>query len=496
MSRNRQIVLPAGLLTLAFALRLFRLDAQSLWWDEASSVLSAALPPAEMWQNLLQIRVHAPLYFLLLRPFYQLSASAFALRATSVLAGLLGVALIWRAGTLFSGGRRRVGWLAALLLAVAPFHIWYSQELRMYTLLVATILAAQLLLWRWVRGQRLADWAGQVFFLAVSLYVHYYALLVALGQYVFFSLRYRRFRPLLGRWAAGLVLVGLLFSPWAIQIATTGGFEQAAIAWIPAARWVEPLLTLVSFSAGPTVSPGAWWLLLPAAVAGVGLITGAVAWRREPAWQFLAAWLAVPLVVAMIISLDLPIPDKRSIYMDRYLILSQPAFLLLVAWGLDWLGTRRPRATIAAGLIGLLALVPALSNLYFSPAHARLDWRAGLDYYRAGREAGDILLLDAGDNLMFAYYGEADLPVAYLPPGPTGAEIAAVVAELDLAYRRLWVLRGVHNTDAHGFSTARNAQTAALPHEDPVLRWLNARAAPLATYRAPGVLVAVYPLPP
>jgi len=119
---------------LAAAVRLCGLGVQSLWLDEAFSHLFATLPLDMVWQAMIVDAVHPPLYYLLMRLVVALvGGSEFALRFPSALAGVLTVALLYRAGRAWSGGRA-AGW-AALLLALNPFHIWYSQEARMYALL-------------------------------------------------------------------------------------------------------------------------------------------------------------------------------------------------------------------------------------------------------------------------------------------------------------------------------------------------------------------------
>ena len=123
-----------GVMLLATFARLWGLGTQSLWMDEAFSYLFGTLPLGMAWETMIVDAVHPPLYYLLLRPWLALvGESELVLRFPSAVVGVLTVAILYRAERCWLD-RRTAGW-APLLLALNPFHIWYSQEARMYALL-------------------------------------------------------------------------------------------------------------------------------------------------------------------------------------------------------------------------------------------------------------------------------------------------------------------------------------------------------------------------
>ncbi|MGH2536424.1 MAG: glycosyltransferase family 39 protein, partial [Candidatus Promineifilaceae bacterium] len=131
-----------ALLALAgFGLRVYQLDGQSMWSDEGLSLYRAAQPVARILANVITVDgvdtrdANPPLYFLLLAGWWQLAgASIFGLRLLGAAAAGLAVPLIAQMGAWLFG--RRVGLLAAGLLALSPFHVWQSQVLRNYGLLL------------------------------------------------------------------------------------------------------------------------------------------------------------------------------------------------------------------------------------------------------------------------------------------------------------------------------------------------------------------------
>ncbi|MCA1553959.1 MAG: glycosyltransferase family 39 protein, partial [Chloroflexi bacterium] len=159
---------------LAFALRLYRLSASGFWFDEAASYFIASKGLLGIVEYARQAPgEHPPLYYMLLSLWMSAAgASEFVLRFFSVFFGVLFVALFYR--FLRHHFDERLARWTTVLSVPLPFLVDYSQEARMYTLvLCATVLALDAFL-RWVRGERRAAlWYGV--FVLVALSIHYYA---------------------------------------------------------------------------------------------------------------------------------------------------------------------------------------------------------------------------------------------------------------------------------------------------------------------------------
>src|SRR5579864_801584 len=130
----------AAVLVVAAALRWFRIDAQSLWYDEGISGQQlthtfAQILPASARDT------HPPLYYLTLKAWAELfGSSELALRSLSAVWGIVAVALTFLIGRRLFGPP--IGAVAAVLLAAAPLAVYYSQEVRMYTQVTALGLLA------------------------------------------------------------------------------------------------------------------------------------------------------------------------------------------------------------------------------------------------------------------------------------------------------------------------------------------------------------------
>jgi dolichyl-phosphate-mannose-protein mannosyltransferase len=114
------------------AVRLYRLDHFSYWLDEILQVRTATEPPETFWKDLKSDGFDPPLDYLVVWWVERLEPADWVRKIPAVIWSLGGLA------ALFALVRRRAGQTAAFVtlavLALAPFHVRYSQELRPYAL--------------------------------------------------------------------------------------------------------------------------------------------------------------------------------------------------------------------------------------------------------------------------------------------------------------------------------------------------------------------------
>jgi 4-amino-4-deoxy-L-arabinose transferase-like glycosyltransferase len=455
-SSFQTLLIPIGLgltMLLATWLRFYRLAGQSLWSDEGNSVALAQASLAEIASRT-ALDIHPPLYYWLLHGWMRVfGESEVAVRSLSAVTGVLLVGVVYGLGTrLFD---RRVGLMAALIAAVSPFQVYYSQEARMYALLA---FLGALAVWATVELERAA--LHDVSIMAIAGWAFLYVLGATLGLYTHYAFpvilvvtnlvaliwlwRGRGDKPV-ARWAVGwlaLQLVPLmLYLPWlptAWRQLTTWPVPpptNAGNAWFTISR------TLIFGPAG--VGTSNFWLI---GFGLLGLVAIARLLRREP----------LPKAALLLLYLGLPIALTLALFKPAYLkflLVASPALCLLLALGL--LGARPAKgvswmAWPAAALLGVLgagvvlaAAWGPLQAYYTDPNLARDDYRAMARYLEtvAGPDDG-IILNAAGQQEVFGYYYKGDTPVYPLPrsrpldPEATVGELEAILAQS----RRIFVL--------------------------------------------------------
>jgi hypothetical protein len=203
----------AGAVTaLGFGVRLARVDALSLWLDETATLHFARLP----WRRLLGLEgaydPHPPLYYATVKIAATFLPEVAAGRLVSVLAGTATIPVLYALARRLTTDRAAL--LASLVLALAPLHIWYSQEARMYALALCFVALSYLALIAFEQTRR-TGWVvlyGVVTLIALyTSYSSIYALAPQGLLFILVTLRLRRASAPLWLAAFG---VGLGFLPW------------------------------------------------------------------------------------------------------------------------------------------------------------------------------------------------------------------------------------------------------------------------------------------
>ncbi|MDD4785520.1 MAG: glycosyltransferase family 39 protein, partial [Candidatus Shapirobacteria bacterium] len=120
------------ILGLAFGLRLIAIN-QSLWLDEAISANVAKMPIGEIVKNFSIHDFHPPVYYWFLNIWNNIFGSeVVSLRVSSILFSLITVYFVYLIGKKIKN--KKIGILAAFFLTINPLFVFYSQELRMYSM--------------------------------------------------------------------------------------------------------------------------------------------------------------------------------------------------------------------------------------------------------------------------------------------------------------------------------------------------------------------------
>jgi len=455
------------ILLLAFAVRFHHLAAQSLWNDEGNSLRLAQRSVTGLL-DAAEHDIHPPGYYLLLKLWIGAAGqSEFGLRALSALQGVLAIAAaLALSRALFA--HRASEW-GALLVALSPFAIYYSQEARMYAQLAMLSAFSLWVLVIWLRradrgSKRAWRWALALGLInAAGLYTQYTYAFTMLAQgllVVVVLVGPREWRPgsprrVLGQFVALNVLAIMVFLPW-----LPTAWDQVT-AWprtgtpLALAEQLRTVFTWITY--GNTAGTVPWLdLLWP----GVLLLAGVVLYcppgtpgisRARWGAALLLGWGGI-VIAALFAS-----GAYRAANL-KFLLPAQVAAALLIgrgAWQM-WTTTihlprlslremRYIRRMIAAVCLFLLMIgqLEALDALYRDDAYARPDYRAMAARIMADPRPGDAVILDAPNQVeVFSYYYSGSAPVYELPRGLGGDDAQTRAETLDVIanHRRIFVL--------------------------------------------------------
>jgi len=435
-----------GVVLLAFALRVYRLDYQSLWRDEADALRFALLPLRELLGTFVQRGWNGPLYFSLLRLWVSTAGrTEFALRFPSLLGGVLAASLTYALG-------RRVGFyrlaiLGSLLVATSPYLVWYSQEAKMYALLTAGVLLSWHLYLRALDQGGRGAWVGYVLVTSLCIYVHLLAVLLIPTQATAFLLQRKRYRQQMRSWLSAMAALTLPYLPlarWQIPLFFSD-FETGHPFYT-----LSQILSILlhSFSLGISPQP-TLQLLFPYLQRWTGLfpheglivtlflsLTALLLYRDRESLQVMLCWLLLPPVIVYLISLGMPM------FNARYLIWIAPALLLLSGMGLIVV-RQQSRLLFILCLIALL-IVDAGALWVQSHSPIKSDFRSAAAYVRDRRQPTEpiLFLIPYIRHTFEYYYGPAD-PWAggpYTNAGMSLEEVGQYLREATDGAQSLWLV--------------------------------------------------------
>ena len=350
--QRRSYYLVLLILWLAFGLRLYRLERQSIWWDEGHSIFVANHPLPKI-PTLPAMDVHPPAYFALLHGWMAwLGRSEFILRYLSVIFSLLTVALLWRFSRALSPSTRSTALVAVLLAALSPLYVAYAQEVRSYAMITFLTLGSAFALWQIMTTLRQAkqslSWLiVYVLFTAACLYTHYFTIFLLLFQNLIwlgwlahdrFLTKNPHFNQHLKGWFAAQAVTLILFLPqfWlALRQVTTytnPNLSPPDLVYFISRTWQA---YTVGLTIDPTPARWGMWILVAILIVAWGIY-----WVRGQlsalSYQlfFLLAWLLIPLTAYFIVL------QRQPSFEPRYMMLITPALFLLFAFSISDLAIR------------------------------------------------------------------------------------------------------------------------------------------------------------
>ena len=458
MAQRATPFLLLAIVALGGFLRFYQIGSKGLWLDEAFSVWLGWRPLGEMLSWLVRIDQHPPLYYALLHLWMALGDDPAAVRALSALLGTLTIPVVYLLSRRLADDDDKVGLLAALILAVSPFHVRFAQEARMYTLLMFNASLALYALvrlltdsrldrvrlgqqfvdlwraWRTARGQGgrrwlplqaietdLA-WLGYIIFTTATLLSHNTAVFFPTAANIFvvgyLLVKVLRSRVLgfkvsgftlggepetlnlkpetrfLRNWLWAQVGVFLLWSPWLAAFVVQSVGVYREF-WIPSPTWETIVYTVGAFLSAFLPQR----VCLPEVVwglYGVLALLGLARFRRRPArLAFLLVLFVTPFVGEWLVSL------RRPIFYDRTLIWASLPLYLLLAAGLRQL---RYRPYVLAALLMVLT-VNGLSLREYYAHFEKEQWDDAAAFVAEWVEPDDLILFNATwVQIPFDYY--------------------------------------------------------------------------------------------
>ena len=360
--RHSQLLLIAGIILLAAALRFYGLDNWSLWIEEHHTIRhSLALD-------------RSPVDILLGRPFFYfgtrqildlLGLNEFAARIMPALIGIITIPTLYWLTKKVLGNRTAV--IATALFAIAPWHLYWSQNARFYTLVLLLYLISLFSFYYWIEKDELKFFFIAVATLAFVSLVHQISSLLGLVYLsYFFVLKLLPFEKPPGLRLRNIALITAV--PLAGYIIFEGYNAMSSKPFLAETIYIkffdEATRTFIG-SANPYALLGStlYYIGIPLSVLS---LTGSIflILERKRIGLLLALGAFFPTVIIMSLTLVATVSN-------RYLFMTLPCWIILSAVGTDRvLSHIRGRKNLVLMPIFLVIFVlllrdPVVEDLYF-----------------------------------------------------------------------------------------------------------------------------------
>ncbi len=494
----------AAILLLATVLRLIRLGTFPFWQDEVHNLLKAEHIVGVLTKGTL-ISNHPPLFAVLVTGWRAIGmdASEWTMRMLPALLGVLIVGMTYVAASRMVN--RRAGLISAFLVAVSPFFLVHSQDLKVYIVLplVATILAW--VLFEATTRNTFGWWSAYAVAAGAACYSDVFALPLLIGLNIWFLLQIRGRMNRLPGWIIGNLVGAVLFLPFLGILLRRANIAliQPVVWWIPQPTPLHVVFFLKTIAFGYSdVEPFfkiALVLFVGAAAFGacVAFLHG---WRVA---TLLLCWFALPVAAVYIGS-----QFTNSFFLLRGLLPFAIPFYILMGTGFARIEPRPLRAVVIA-LFGAIAIVPIwkhytrdlpLHEIPHRPGiHFPVESNRAAEYLIANFQEGDVIVHTSPSMWFpFFWYGMREFPqfqvavdpehiaiINTLAPGTTGSgEYAGYfpheIADVTLDARRVWMV----------FTEWEREHLPGNPMQ--VWRWLNANYRERQTVQFTGLEIRLY----
>ena len=367
----------ALILTAGLILRFFKLD-QSLWLDEAIGALAVRdLSYREIFTSFLVVDNHPPLYYLLLKFWTTVFGySEISLRMPSVIFGLGTIYMTYLLGKkLFNSEKGSL--VSTILLSTSQFHVYYSQEARMYSMVAFfAVLAVYSFLHLFEDRSNFKYWLLFSSSITVMVFTDYMPvfLLPAFFIYAIFQKHKKNWWYKFMLSFVPIILAGIIWFP-IFQKQSAGGLwlMQTLPEWknlAGGANLKQLLLVWMKFTLGRISFTDKTLYYLITVIASIpNAILFANAMKSYKKNKLLLLWLLIPILLSFLISVFFP----AFIYFRLLFVL--PAFYLIAAISVG----NMKSGWILAGILIAINLVSCL--IYYTDEFQKREmWREAVTY--------------------------------------------------------------------------------------------------------------------
>ncbi|MCE1248449.1 MAG: glycosyltransferase family 39 protein [Firmicutes bacterium] len=454
-------LLPLLIVGVALLLRLTALGAKSIYVDEGVTVFICQRPIGAIVPLMMEIsEVHPPLYFWFINIWINLWKTfriiipdyLVWLRLSSVICGVLSVWLTYIL-SLRLIGKKAALWAAAFL-GVSSFHLYYSQELRMYPVLLCLFLGSFILYLKMLEKPSFLLGAGVATVTGAALLTHYYGFYIIFIEFLWslFLFLSTRKAPTadsgqniensdvvkkIGFALLSSVMSVLFFIPWLVYFLKQSHAQDFTLRVNPSLWNIPEIFSYTAYGQAvpPSVNMGihlfALLGIIPLVIIVMGFFTKGGGEELEGSEgvkyfytglgnKLAGIYLFTPLIITMAVSFL----TRFHIFEFKYFFVICPALWMLAAYFIC--SVKPVGVKIFITCLFLLSNFLTVANSQFNSYYYPQDWKRAAMVVKEKKKPGDLVVVHPSmmaSPFLFYYNRVDDLVPLDFPQDPRAAAL-------------------------------------------------------------------------
>lgn len=340
---------------LAVFIRLYGFTYEELWYDEYYSIDIAE----KNIDQIIQIIGHEtvpPLHYFLLHIWLKIKPDFITennlllwVRLYPFIWSMLTLLLVYKFAIYFFD--RSTALIASLFVAVSPFHLLYTHEIRLYTEVCFFTLLSSYYFLKSIKTDNKIDWIFYFISTTCAVYIHFLSFFVCAAHFLYFLFyvnisQKQNIINIIKKFILSNVLIGLTFLPWIIYFLHRRS-HMNNIAWVPEPQFIDFARTyLINFIFGAQLTQelNIYYWLVSIFIFLIFLVIGASYFRNaeesdsdkteNAIFVFFCAF--IPNILTFTFSLI----SINVFFHTRYVIISLIPYLILLAIFINKINTK------------------------------------------------------------------------------------------------------------------------------------------------------------
>lgn len=408
-----------GIVIFGLILRLICINkADGLWNDEYVSYMISAKPFFNGFLDGIKSQCHMPFYYLYLKFFMSVfGQSDILLRLTSVIAGVAAIPVMY-----FIGKEKdnTLAYLCSGFTAISSFLIYYSQEVRLYSILFLFSALSLLYTIKIIKNPVRKNFILYILFNFLILFTHTIGFVFVFFNLIFLSLNlYEKFKDVIKKVWICAFIGGLILSPLVINVFMTESFSQwwghfsiARIGFLFTDYFSPVLTNLTNAPDNLFYMPKlAIYMFIPALIAIFGIIKSLINNKFNIQLFSVALFTTIVLIIASI--------SGKLVFITKYSIEIYPILIYLACYGIQTINKKWVKNSVIV-IYCLLSVWYLIRSPQSAPKIRRAEGHKIVADLLNNSELknGDIILLQYYDkNRFLKYFDFSDYYVVSINKG-------------------------------------------------------------------------------